>query len=176
VLGELVPARRGEAAAERARHLLGEPTLGEELPSRLRLGAAQLLGVELLRQLVRLDQPGSGATVALHRGAAAGIGQLDSDPVSQPFHGLDEAKVLDLHHEVDHGSAFAAAKAVEGAVPRADVERRGFLVVERAQPLERVPTGPAQRDVLADHLVDPVALADLHDVVVPDPSSHGRRV
>jgi hypothetical protein len=84
--------------------------------------------------------------------------------------------VLDLHHEVHHGATFAAAEAVEGAMPRADVERRRLLVVKRAQPLERIRTSPAQRNVLADDLVDPVALADLSDVLVPDPSSHNRPV
>jgi hypothetical protein len=47
--------------------------------------------------------------------------------------------------------------------------------VERAESLERICAGPAQRDVFADYLVDPVALPDLRDVRVPDPPSHGRR-
>jgi hypothetical protein len=54
-----------------------------------------------------------------------------------------------------------------------DVERRRLLVVERAEPLHRPGTGPAQREVLADDLVDPDAVADLRDVAVPDPARHG---
>jgi hypothetical protein len=46
--------------------------------------------------------------------------------------------------------------------------------MERAQPLERIRTSPPQRDVLAHHLIDPVTRPDLHDVGVPDPSSHGQ--
>jgi hypothetical protein len=84
--------------------------------------------------------------------------------------------VIDLHHEGDHVPALATAEAVEGAMRRPDVERRSLLVVERAQPLQRAATGPAQGDVFADHLVDPIAVAHLGDVTVPDASCHNTRV
>ena len=55
---------------------------------------------------------------------------------------------------------------------RAHGERGRLLVVERAEALERAGAGAAQRDVLADDLVDPDAVADLRDVAVPDPPCH----
>ena len=172
VLGEPVPAGGGVPAAERLRGGAVEPARLEELDGRGRLGGAQRGGVELGRLLVRLQQPRPRAAVALHRPAAAGVGEPEPDPVGQPLDRLDEPDVLDLHHEVDHAAALAAAEAVEHAVRGPDVHRRRLLVVERAQALQRPGAGAAQRDVLADDLVDPDAVADLRDVAVPDPSRH----
>src|SRR5690606_11582976 len=58
------------------------------------------------------------------------------------------------------------------AVAGAHVERRGLLVVERAQALLRTTPGVAQGDVIADYVVDPVAIAHLGDVALPDPACH----
>ena len=55
---------------------------------------------------------------------------------------------------------------------RGDVERRGLLVVERAQALERAAAGGAERDVVADDLVDLGLLAHLRDVLLADPAGH----
>src|SRR5690606_16518776 len=81
-------------------------------------------------------------------------------------------EVLDLHDELADVAALAAAEAVEGAVRGPHVQRRGLLLVERAQALERAATGAAQRHVLPDDVVDPIALAYPCDVAVPDPSRH----
>ncbi len=174
VLGQPVPTRRGEAAAEPGGCLGVEASDAEKLARLGRLDRGQLLDVELGRPAIGLQQPGPSAPVALDAGPAATVGEPEADPVGQPLDGLDEADVLDLHHEVDHAAALAAAEAVEGAVGRADVERRRLLVVERAQAAHRTRARPAQRDVLADDLLDPVAVADLGDVAVPDPPRHGR--
>ena len=96
--------------------------------------------------------------------------------MGQEFDRFREGDVVHFLDEREHVAGLVAAEAVPDTEDRTDVERRGLLVVERAQSLERIRTGPTQRDVLADDLVDPVALADLSDVLVPDPSSHSRPV
>ena len=173
VLGQLVPAGRRVPAAERRRGRLVEPALGEELARLDRVRRAQLLGVELGRRAVRVDEPGAGALVPLPARRAALVGQLDAGALGEPLDRLDEAQVVDLHQERDDVAALAAAEAVERAVRRPDVERRGLLVVERAQPLQRAAARAAQRHVLAHQVVDPGPLADLRDVALPDPSRHG---
>ncbi len=172
VFGQLVPATGGEPAAEALRRGAVETALGQERARGLGLRGLQLLGVELLGGLVHLHQPHPGAPVAAGRGAAALVGQVQADPVGQALHRLHEREVLDLHDELDDVAALAAAEAVEGAVAGPHVERGCLLLVERAQPLQRAATRPAQRDVLAHDLVDPIALADLRDVALPDPSRH----
>ena len=172
VFGQGVPAGRGVAAAERGRRDGVEAAGGEELHGRGGLRGAQLGGVELGGVAVGLQQPATGVALALHRGAAALVGQPVPDPGGQPFHRLREPDDLDSHHERDRVAARAAAEAVEGADRRAHIHRRGLLVVERAQPLQRARPGPAQRHVLADDLVDPDAVTDLGDVALPDPTRH----
>ncbi len=172
VFGQLVPPAGGEPAAEALRRGAVETTFGEERARGLGLRGLQLLGVELLGGLVHLHQPHPGAPVAAGRGAAALVGQVQADPVGQALHRLHEREVLDLHDELDDVAALAAAEAVEGAVAGAHVERGRLLLVERAQALQRAPARAAQCDVLADDLVDPIALADLRDVALPDPSRH----
>ena len=174
VLGELLPARRREPAAEGLRGRLVEPALGEELAGLLRLaGLGELIRVELGRELVRREQPRARAAVALHRRAAALVGEPVADPVGELLDRLHEPQLLDLHDEVDDAAALAAAEAVARVVGGADVERRGLLVVERAEALHRAGAGGAEGDVVADHLLDPVPVAHLRDVGVPDPPCHG---
>ena len=173
VPGQDIPAGRGVPATEPGRRGRVEAARGEERGRRRRLGGAQLGGVELGGPLVRLQQPGLGAAVALHRGAAALVGELEADPVGEPLDGLDEPDDLDLLQERDRVAVLAAAEAVEGAVAGAHVERRRLLVVERAEALQRTGAGRAQRHVVADDLVDPGAVTDLDDVAVADPSWHG---
>ena len=167
-----VPPRGGVAAAEGGRRRGVEAALGEVGAGRLGLGFAELRGVELLGGGVHRDQPGPGAAVALDAGAPALVGQRVAHPLGQALDGLHEAEVLHLLDELDGVAALAAAEAVVVAVRRTHVERRRLLVVEGAQALERAPAGRAQRDVLADDLLDAGALADLRDVPVRDASSH----
>src|SRR5918998_1737902 len=69
VAGQPVPATGGEAAAEVQRHLPVEAAVGQELPGRCGLRAAQLLGVEGSRRGVGRDQPGSLPGLRAVRGA-----------------------------------------------------------------------------------------------------------
>ena len=62
--------------------------------------------------------------------------------------------MLDVLDELDDVAAGLAAEAVEQPPGRGDVERRGLLVVERAEALEVAAAGVPQRDVLADDVVD----------------------
>ena len=126
-------------------------------------------GVELLGRGVGGDQPAAAAAVALHTGAAAAaVGDGVADAVGQHLHGLDEADVFDLLDEGVDVAALAAAEAVEVAVVGAHVERRRLLVVEGAQTLERVGSGAAQLDVVADDVLDADPVADGGDVAIGD--------
>ena len=65
-----------------------------------------------------------------------------------------------------------AAEAVEERRGRGDVERRGLLVVEGAQALQRAAAGVAEGDVVGDDLVDARLLAHLGDALLADPACH----
>ena len=71
-----------------------------------------------------------------------------------------EGEVLDLLQEREDVAALTAAEAVVVAPCRADLERRGLLVVERAQPLEIAAAGVAQCDVLPHDLLDATGVAN----------------
>src|SRR5881227_2529046 len=49
-----------------------------------------------------------------------------------------------------------------------DVERRGLLIVEGAQPLQPAAAGRSELDALTDDIGNGCALAHLHDVLVTD--------
>ena len=175
VLRQRVPARRREAAAEVRGGVGVEIAVEQVLPRRRGLVRLQRLGVELLRRGVGGDQPAAAAPVALHVGRRrAGVGDGVADPVGEHLDRLDEADVLDLLQERVDVAALAAAEAVEVAVVGPDVERRRLLVVERAQPLQRVGAGAAQLDVVADDVFDADALTDGRDVAIRDPARPSR--
>ena len=96
------------------------------------------------------------------------VPHLVADPGRQPLDRVRERQVVDLLHEVDHVAALAAAEAVVPAYRWTDVERGGALVVERAEPLQRTGAGRLERELLADHVLDPDGLADVVDVVLAD--------
>ena len=98
----------------------------------------------------RLGCPGRAARWS----TAAGVGDGVADPVGEQLDGLDEGDVLDLLQERVDVAALAAAEAVEVAVVGPHVERRGLLVVERAQALQRIAAGAAQLHVVADDVLD----------------------
>src|SRR5215469_13421168 len=77
-------------------------------------------------------------------------------------------------HPTPGENARIAGQAVEKSTTRRDVERRGLLVVEGAQALERPAAGVAQLQVLAHDLVDGRTLAYGGDVLVADPASQLR--
>src|SRR5260370_8915815 len=82
---------------------------------------------------------------------------------------LGERQAVDLLDELDHVAAVGAREAIPQAAGRGDVERRGLLVVERAQALERATTGVAELQVLADALLDGRALPPASDAPLADP-------
>jgi hypothetical protein len=137
--------RRGEPRLEEAR---GGSVRGEErLP--LRLGPARLG-----RQVVG--------------------GQRDAGAAGKRAGRLREAHPLAAHEEVEGGPAGSAAEAVEETPCLVHRERRGLLLVERAEPLP--PRARLlERDLLADHLDDVRPLADLPQRLLGD-EGHARRV
>lgn len=167
-----VPAGRREAATILFGGGTIEVALGQILTRRGRLGGIQCGGVELLRGGIGGDEPGPGAAVTLCRGAATLVVDGVADAIGQPFDGLHKGDVLDLLDEGVGVAALAAAEAVEVPVIGPYVKRRGLLVVERAQPLERVRTRAFQLDVVTDDVLDPGALTDRRDVAIRNTSGH----
>ena len=153
--GERVPAFGGEAHPEGGGGILVEATFGEEPATHLRRRCGELFAEVLLGDGVRIQKSAPGAEVGSVGAAAAAVlvVQLDAIATGQHLDRLDEAEVADLLHEGDHVPALAAAEAVPMAQLRADVERGGLLVVERAQALHRADPAGAQRDVLGDDFV-----------------------
>ncbi len=173
VAGECLAVAGREADAEHLRGGLVEAALVEELPGDDRVGRRELLGVELLGDLVGLDEPPAGGAARADRLVVAVLAtQLDADLLGQALDGLGEGQPVDLHEEGDDVAALPAAEAVEELAGRVDVEGRRLLVVEGAQALQRSPAGALERDVLGHHVVDPRLLAHLGDVVVANPACH----
>ena len=173
VAGQRLAVARREADAERRGRGLVEAALGEELARDDGVGGRQLLGVELLGDLVRLDQPAARRSARpLGLVVAVLATQLDAVLVGEPLDRLGEGEPVDLHQEGDDVAALLAAEAVEELARGLDVEGRGLLVVEGAQALERAAAGLAERDVAGDDVVDACLLAHLGDVVVADPACH----
>ena len=114
---ERVAVTRGEADAEARGGVLVEAALVQEPPGDHGVGGAELVGVELLGDPVRLDQaaalrPRRPVVADL---AAVLVAQLDAVLVGQPLDGLAEGQAVDLHQEGDDVAALAAAEAVEEA-------------------------------------------------------------
>ena len=150
-----------------------EVAVEQVLPRGRRLFGLQGRGIELLGGRVGGEQPAAAASVALHvRRGRTGVGDGVADPVGEQLDGFDEADVLDLLDERVDIAALAAAEAVEMPVVGPDVERRRFLVVERAQPLERISACASQLHVVADHVLDPDAFANGRDIAIRDPAGH----
>jgi hypothetical protein len=170
-----VPGPRGEPDAELPRGSRVESSLGQELTSRGGLmGLGEQAGVELGGGDVRGHQPGPSTLRTVRNRAALLVTQRYPGPARQPLDRLGEAEVVGLHDEVDDVATHAAAEAVEVAARRADVERWGLLLVERAQPLQRAPTGVAQAHLGTDHVGDRRSFPNQSDVLVLDPpGSHG---
>lgn len=173
VAGEVVPAGRAVADAEVGSRRLVEAALGEELPADLRLGAVQLLDIELGGGLVRLDQPDALAALVGGVVAALLVAQGDARLGGEPLDRLGEGEVVDLHHERDGVAALLAAEAVEESLARADLEGGRLLVVERAEPLEVAPARVPQLEVLRNDGVDRDRVPDRLHIVVIDPACHG---
>src|SRR5206468_466929 len=96
---------------------------------------------------------------------------LDDDPgpLAEEAQRLAKVQVVALLHEREDVAALVAAEAAPGAGLGPDVERAALLIVERAQPPERL-AGPFELDRLADDVDDIEAALDLLDRRV----GHGR--
>ncbi len=150
-----------------------EVAVEQILPRRRGLVGLQGRGVELLRRRVGGQQPAAAASVALHvRRGRTRVGDGVADPVGEQLDGLDEADVLDLLDERVDVAALAAAEAVKMPVVGPDVKRRRLLVVERAQPLQRIRPGPPQLNVVADDVLDPDPFANGRDIAIRNPAGH----
>ena len=155
-----------------------EPPLAHEIAPCAGLPRRQqVCRVELLRDPVRLDEPGpaTGAPGLLAPPPAVLVTKFDADLAGQAFDRFGEGEVLNVRDELDDVTADPAAVAVVEAVVRVDVERPGFLVMERAQTDQRG-AASGEGDVLADDLFDRGALLDGKDVLRPDPSRHPRHL
>ncbi len=169
----MVPAGRAVPDAEVLGGGLVEAALREELAADLRLGAAQLLDVELGGRLVRLDEPDALAAAAGAGGVAALL--VPQGDAGLPREALDrfrERQVVDLHDEVEGVPARLAAEAVVETLAGADLEGRGLLVVEGAEALEVAAARVAQLEVVGDHGVDRDRVPYRLHVVIVDPSCH----
>ena len=103
---------------------------------------------------MRVDQPAPLALLLAGHIAALLVAQVDAGPAGQPLDRLDEAEPVNLLHELDRVAALGAGETVEKSSRGGDVERGGFLVVERAESLERAAARVLQLQVLTHHLVD----------------------
>ena len=171
---ELVPAVRGVPAAEVRSGGQVEAAVGQEGLRGTGLLGEQLGGIELGGGLVRRQQPRPGAALGPGGTPALHDRQRDVGPFGQSLHGFHEGQVLEFLQEGEDVAALVAAEAVVVPAGRADLERRGLLVVEWAQPLEVSAAGVAQRDVLPHHLFDAIGVADAFLVRLGDPPCHAR--
>ena len=103
------------------------------------------------------------------------ITQLNAVFVGQALDRLGEAQALNFLHKLENVAARSAAEAMIKALSRADIKRRRFLVVERAQAFAGAATGVAESDILLDDLVDTGAFADDLNVLVLDQPGHGTK-
>ena len=140
---EVVPPLRREADPEVGGRARPKITLCQKSTPDLSFGAREVFAEEFLRYLVGREQPlagtkvGAWTPIAITAREGLFIPQLDAVARGQVFDGFGEAHVVDLLDELDHIATFAAAKAVVATDRGANIERRSFFVVERAQALHR---------------------------------------
>ena len=155
-----VPGARREADTEGPQHPLAQAPLGQVL--------ARLAGLFRLPEVAGVE--GGGAIEQLFEAApvlAPGLSawvlllalELDPVAVGEQLDRLGETEPLLLLDELDHVTADPAAEAVVELLLGVDRERRGALLVERA---EADPAGAlaAQVGVGGDHLDDVRRLLD----------------
>jgi len=159
-----VPVARGVADPEALRGLPVEAPLGQEPASGDRVRASELLSVVVGGDPVGVEHAAALLTAGTGPGAGRRVvvGEGQPDLLGQPFDGLGEREVLHPLEEGDDVSALAAAEAVPEPPGRGDVEEGVRSSWKGHRPFSDLPR-VAQRDVLADHLVDPGTLAQLGD-------------
>src|SRR5205085_3015189 len=86
--------------------------------------------------------------------------ERNSAPTRQKFKSISKINMLEFHHKVENVAIFATSPTTEPLPPRIDIERRPFVVVKRAQALERRADG-TQRNIAADDVDDVVGFLDL---------------
>ena len=87
------------------------------------------------------------------------------------LNGLREGDLLHLHEEAKDIPALAGGEAVIIATLRAHVERRGLLILERAQTLQRVITSGFELNVFAHDFINRRAFTDSLDIAVRNSAS-----
>ena len=86
-----------------------------------------------------------------------GIGlfrDYDSAFGGQQMYGIREVNAFPFHYEAEYIAAFAAAETVVMLALFIDVERRGFLLVKRAQGLPGAMSGFFDRNIASDYIGD----------------------
>jgi hypothetical protein len=156
-----VPGVRGEADLEALRRIRVDAPLAQ-------VGAAGAAG-RRQRLLVVPEDGGVGLEDLLGdaTACAARFRHLDAAVLRQAAHRLHEGQVLGLHQEGERVSSLLTAEAVEALAVRIDVERRGLLVVERAEPFV-APARTLQVDGPTDEFDHVYVVSDLLDDLVRD--------
>jgi len=86
----------------------------------------------------------------------------DANTRRQLAHCGRKIDVLVVHHKAEHASADPTSEAVKGLPLWTHMERRGFLLMERAKRLEIGPRA-FERKIRADHFDNIVRRGDLLD-------------
>ena len=172
VLGGGIPALRGIAALKLVDDFLGKAAVQEEFAAGGGLRGFQLLAVELVRRLVGGDEPTARAGFFIARtGGATLVVDVVANLLGYSFDCLREGDLLHLHEEAEDIPALAGGEAVVVAALRAHVEGWGLLILEGAQPLQRVVASGLELDVFAHDLINRRAFADSLDVAVRNSAS-----
>ena len=159
---QALPGVRRVAEAEVRRHPAGYLTLAHVFHGALALAGRELVIEEPRRLAVELEQPLAPAAVP----AAVFLRYSHSGAAGQKFNGLREGEVLNVHDEVEHTAPLAAAEAVVDVLAGRDGEAGRLFAVEGAQTEEILTGALGQRDVLADDLLNGVALGHLLNEIV----------
>src|SRR5262245_14788409 len=113
-----------------------------------------------LRFLVNLNQHSALLILAtLFRGTFLGARKGNSAFFGNDAHGFRKRALLHFHDEFKDVAALAAAETVVNLLCRMNVERRGFLRMEWAEPA-KILAGLFQLDVFTDHADDIRLLLD----------------
>src|SRR5262249_21927604 len=119
-----------------------------------------------------LDEPAALARLLAWHVAALLVTELHARAGRQPLDRLGEGEVFHFLDEPDDVAAGPARETEVELFTWRHIERRRFLVMERAQSLERAAAGAAQLQVLPHHVDDGRPLADRRDVLLTNTTRH----
>ena len=145
---QAVPAVQGGSQAEVHGGLPADLPAGQIVPRRPAGGGGEVLVEPAGRVLVQRQHPLAAAGLLPVRVVRR---DLHVHPLGQQLHRVPEAQVLDLHDEVDHPAALAAAEAVVHLLVLGHGEGACPLVVEGTQ-AKIVPALLGKRHVGGDHI------------------------